>query len=115
MTVYIHYPQERVYFGDTFTEALEQEATRLGANRLFFLASRSLEQNTNLLSLAARALGMRFAGQVTGMPPHSPRDAVLEMVRAARAANADAIVTFGGGSLTDAGKMVRLCLQHANF
>ena len=31
----------------------------------------------------------------------------------ARSAGTDLIVTFGGGSVTEAGKLVRLCLQHA--
>jgi maleylacetate reductase len=46
------------------------------------------------------------------MPSHTPRDAVIEAANAARAAGADLVITFGGGSLTDGGKMVRLCLQH---
>ena len=46
------------------------------------------------------------------MPAHTPREAVLDATEAARAAGADLVVTFGGGSVTDAGKMVRLALQH---
>jgi maleylacetate reductase len=58
------------------------------------------------------ALGTRFAGLYDRMPSHTPRDAVLEVANAARAAEADLIVTFGGGSVTDAGKVVQLCLRH---
>jgi maleylacetate reductase len=37
---------------------------------------------------------------------------VLEAAELARSVDADCIVTFGGGSCTDAGKMVQLCLSN---
>jgi maleylacetate reductase len=37
---------------------------------------------------------------------------VVEAADAARAAKADLIVTFGGGSLTDAGKLMQIALKH---
>ena len=37
---------------------------------------------------------------------------MLDATAEARAAKADLVVTFGGGSVTDGGKMVRLCLQN---
>jgi maleylacetate reductase len=46
------------------------------------------------------------------MPPHTPREAVLDAANQARESKADCIVTFGGGSLTDGGKVARLALQH---
>jgi maleylacetate reductase len=36
----------------------------------------------------------------------------LEVAREARALNTDLIVTFGGGSVTDAGKILQICLRH---
>jgi len=112
MTVYTHYPQERVYFGAAFEEALATEAARVGARRLFVMASATLARDTDLVARLHARLGEGVAAVATGMAPHTPRDAVLEMARAARDARADLVVTLGGGSLTDAGKMVRLCLQH---
>lgn len=112
MTVYTHFPQERVYFGEPFDEALAGEAERRGAERVFVLGSASLGAASDFLQRLRTRLGSRFAGSVSGMPAHTPREAVLAMTRAARAARADLIVTFGGGSLTDGGKMVRLCLEH---
>ena len=58
------------------------------------------------------ALGSRYAGLYDRIPSHTPRDAVLEAAHAARAVDTDLIVTFGGGSVTDAGKIVQLCLRH---
>ena len=58
------------------------------------------------------ALGDRYAESFDGMPSHKPRQSVLEAAASARDAKADLVVTFGGGSGTDAGKMVRLALKH---
>ena len=60
----------------------------------------------------AKALGRRHAGTYDGMPAHAPRAAVLEAATQARAAKADLIVSIGGGSITDAAKIVTLCLKH---
>ncbi|CAE8653481.1 unnamed protein product [Polarella glacialis] len=44
------------------------------------------------------------------MPAHSPREAVVAAANAARAVQADVIVTLGGGSLTDGAKVARVAL-----
>ena len=41
------------------------------------------------------------------MPAHTPREAVIAATEQARAANADLIVTVGGGSITDGAKAVQ--------
>jgi maleylacetate reductase len=46
------------------------------------------------------------------MPAHTPRAAVIAATEAARAAQADLIVTIGGGSITDGGKAVQMCLAN---
>jgi maleylacetate reductase len=46
------------------------------------------------------------------MPPHTPREAVIAATNQARAANADLIVTVGGGSITDGAKAVQLCIAN---
>ena len=46
------------------------------------------------------------------MPPHTPRAAVIAAAEQARAAEADLIVTVGGGSITDGAKAVQLCLAN---
>ena len=65
------------------------------------------------LSIKVRqALGGRCAGMFDRMPMHTPRAAVIEATEAARAAQADLIVTIGGGSITDGGKAVQMCLAN---
>ena len=45
-------------------------------------------------------------------PSHAPRSAVVECANAAREAGTDLLVTVGGGSATDGGKAVTICLEH---
>ncbi|MGZ0189701.1 MAG: iron-containing alcohol dehydrogenase, partial [Alphaproteobacteria bacterium] len=104
---------ERVVFGRPCPEALPEEADRIGAKRLFLIVSKTLDEETDQIDLIRQSLGARYAGSFSGIPSHTPRDAIIEAASAARSANADLIVTYGGGSVTDAGKMVQLCLQHS--
>jgi hypothetical protein len=41
-----------------------------------------------------------------GMTPQTPWSEVLEITKDSRAANADLLITLGGGSLTDAAELV---------
>ena len=103
---------ESVVYGKPAAASLAEEAGRLQANRVFLMVSRTMNRTTGEVAKVRDALGSRYAGLYDAMPSHTPRDAVLDATRAARAAGADLIVTFGGGSLTDAGKLVRLALEH---
>jgi maleylacetate reductase len=55
-------------------------------------------------------LGNHLAGVCAKIGAHTPRTDVVAAANAAREAGADLIVTLGGGSVTDAAKMVGLCL-----
>ena len=109
---YENFAIERIVYGRPAAATLAAEAARIGAQRVFLLASRTLDRETDWVDALRAALGAHYAGTYDGMPPHTPRDAVLDATAQARAAGADLIVSFGGGSLTDAAKMVRLALQH---
>lgn len=103
---------ERIVYGRPAADALSAEVARLGAQRPFLIVSGTMNRTTDEIARVREALGGRYAGLYDRIPAHTPRDAVLEATEAARAARADLIVTFGGGSVTDAGKMVRFCLQN---
>ena len=60
----------------------------------------------------AAALGPRYAGVHDDMPAHSPRDAVVACANTAREAGCDLLLSVGGGSTTDGGKAVTICLEH---
>ena len=105
-------PMERVYFGRPFEDAIADEVDRLGSRRVFLLVSNTLNRTTNEIDKVRQRLGDRYAATFDEMPAHIPRDAVLRAAAVARAADADLVVTIGGGSVTDAGKNVVLCLEH---
>jgi len=103
---------ERVLSGQPVAEALPAEVARLGARRVLLLASATLNRETDEIARVRAALGAACTGYYEGMPPHTPRDAVLAATEAAREAQAELLVSIGGGSLTDATKMVSLALAH---
>ena len=103
---------DEVVFGNPAAEAIALQAHRLGATRVFLMVSNSLNRNTDEIDKVRRALGNSCAGTFDRMPAHTPRGAVIEATEAARAADADLIVTIGGGSITDGGKAVQLCLAN---
>jgi maleylacetate reductase len=105
------FPQmESVVFGKPFAEALAQEVDRLDARAVFVLASGTLARETDLIERLRQMLGNRFAGLCANIGAHTPRTDVVAAANMAREASADLIVTIGGGSVTDAAKMVGLCL-----
>ncbi len=108
--VYRFPPMDNVIYGRPFTEALKEEVERSGANSVFLLASGTLNRETDLVLQVRSALGNRFAGLHARIGAHTPRGDVVEAANAARAAGADLLVTLGGGSVTDAAKMVAFCL-----
>src|SRR5688500_8693167 len=103
---------ERLVYGKPAASALAAEAERMGAKRVFLVVSGTMNRTTDEVEKVRTALGDRHAGTYDSIPPFTPRSAVLEAAQLARAADADLVVTFGGGSVTEAGKVVRLCLHH---
>lgn len=105
------FPQmENVIFGKPYVDALAQEVDRLDARAVFVLASGTLTRETDLVERLRQMLGNRFAGLCAKIGAHTPRPDVVAAANMAREAGADLIVTLGGGSVTDAAKMVGLCL-----
>jgi maleylacetate reductase len=105
------YPDiDRVIYGTPFAEALRQEVERLDAKSVYLLASGTLARETDALDQVRRALGNRLAGVRSKIGAHTPRTDVVDAANEARAAKADLLMTLGGGSVTDAAKMVGLCL-----
>jgi maleylacetate reductase len=108
--VYRFPAMESVVFGKPFLEALAQEVDRVEARAVFILASGTLARETDTVERLSQMLGNRLAGVYAKIGAHTPRTDVVAAANAAREAGADLIVTLGGGSVTDAAKMVGLCL-----
>jgi maleylacetate reductase len=103
---------DEVVFGRPAAAAVVEQMDRLGASRAFLMVSGTLNRETDEIEKIRNGLGARCAGTFDAMPPHTPREAVIAAAEQARAANADLIVTVGGGSITDGAKAVQLCLAN---
>ena len=103
-------PIERVVYGVPFATALRQEVDNAGSHAVYVLASGTLARQTDVLDQMRDALGNRLAGVCAKIGSHTPRIDVVAAANEARALGADAMLTVGGGSVTDAAKMVGLCL-----
>ena len=103
---------DEVVFGRPAAEAVVEQTDRLRASRAFLLVSGTLNRQTDEIDRIRKALGPRYAGIFDAMPQHTPREAVIAATNQARAADADLIVTVGGGSITDGAKAVQLCLAN---
>jgi maleylacetate reductase len=103
-------PMDRVIYGIPVAEALAAEVSRLDARAVYVMASGTLNRKTDVIDTVRRVLGNRLAGVCAKIGSHTPRTDVVAAANEARAAKADLILTVGGGSVTDAAKMVGLCL-----
>src|SRR5207302_6229747 len=77
---------------------------------VFVLASGTLARDNGTVDRLRAMLGNHLAGVCARIGAHTPRTDVVAAANTAREAGADLIVTLGGGSVTDAAKMVALCL-----
>lgn len=103
---------ERVTMGQPTADALLDQAKAMDCHKVFLIASSTLREKTDEISKIENALGSRHAGTYSGIAPHAPRADVLKATNAARDAEADLIVSIGGGSATDAAKIVSLLIKH---
>jgi maleylacetate reductase len=103
---------DEVVFGSPAAAAVAGQMDRLRASRAFLMISGTLDRNTDEIAKIRERLGPRCVATFAAMPPHTPREAVIAATELARRANADLIVTVGGGSITDGAKAVQLCLAN---
>ena len=108
--VYSYPGTSRVVYGSDFAAALARELELAGERRVYVLASGTLARSTDVVDRVREALGGRYAGICSSIGAHTPRSDVVAAANAARAAQADLLLSVGGGSVTDAAKMVAICL-----
>lgn len=103
---------DRVVSGVPFDRAVSEETERQGNQRIFLIVGGTLARETDVVDRLRAALGGRLVGICDRMRAHSPLDDVVAAANQARDANTDVILTVGGGSVTDGGKLVVLCLAN---
>jgi len=108
--IYQYFRQERIIYGFPLNEAVAAELERHDRHRVFVVATRSLSRKTGVVSSLVAMLGNRFAGLFDDVEPHVPRTVAVAAAAASREAGADMLISIGGGSAIDTGKMVQICL-----
>ncbi len=106
---------DRVVYGKSAAEALNDEAVRLNANRVFLLVSRTLNTKTDEIEKIRRALGNKHVATFDGIAQHTTRKQAAEVARQAKEAHADLVVAVGGGSAVDLAKIVIMAMEHDIF
>ena len=100
----------RVYSGKDALENLPAELKRNRAQRAFILCGRTVSRRTDLIARMRRILGDGCAGVFDEIEKDSTLPSVLAAIAAARAANADLLISVGGGSVTQATRVVAILL-----
>src|SRR5512134_1584484 len=112
MDHFAYLPLERVVFGKLAAQAAAEEVARIGARRVFVVASRSLSRSTPVVRELRQALAARDAGLFDECIAHTPWPSVIAAADAVRAAAPDLILTVGGGTPIDTVKILQLVLAH---
>ena len=100
----------RVYSGKDALESLPAELKRNKAQRAFIVCGRTVSRRTDLIARMRRILGESCAGVFDEVEKDSTLPSVLKATAAARAANADLLISVGGGSVTQATRVVAILL-----
>jgi maleylacetate reductase len=103
---------DRVVYGKPAAEALNEEAMRLEAKRVFLLVSRTLNTKTDVIEKIRSALGNKHVATFDGIAQHTTRKQAAEVACQAKGAQADLIVAIGGGSAVDLAKIVIMAMEH---
>ncbi|MCK1358539.1 iron-containing alcohol dehydrogenase [Bradyrhizobium sp. 199] len=103
---------DRVVYGKAASEAIRDEAERLGAKRVFLIASRTLNSKTDEIEKIRRALGDKHAATFDGIAQHTTRKQAAEVALHAKEMRADLVVAVGGGSAVDLAKIVIMAMEH---
>ncbi len=109
---YNYLPLERVIFGRPAAEAAAEEASRIGAKRVFVVSSKTLSRKTSEISRIQDALGEKFCGLFDECVAHTPWPSIMAAAQAVREAKPDLILTVGGGTPIDTVKILQIALAH---
>ncbi len=103
-------PMDDVHFGAGSVTKLAAALEQYGIARAVIITGNSLAQETDLVDRVAGATGGCVAGVFSATSQHVPRDSVIAAADFVRSKNADAIISFGGGTPNDTAKAVTICI-----
>ncbi|KAJ7730485.1 putative Fe-containing alcohol dehydrogenase [Mycena maculata] len=102
-----------VSYGLSFFAACAKHAEEtFHAQHVFIIASSTLVRTTDTLDALRGALGAKVVGVKFGLKEHTYFSDVIAIAEECRKLDVDLIVTLGGGTLSDAAKMVSLALAN---
>jgi alcohol dehydrogenase class IV len=105
---FLHFAPTKLVFGAKSLAELPSEVDGLGCKRALVVTDAFLATRTDLLERVTKALGKRLGGVFTEVQPDSSVEIVDRGARFARAAEADCIVSLGGGSSMDTAKGIAI-------
>ncbi len=103
-------PMDEVHFGAGCLDALAAELDKQGVRRAVIVTGHTLAQETDLVERVAAAAGNTCAGVFHETSQHVPRRTAVAAAEYARAREADALISFGGGTPNDTAKAALICL-----
>src|SRR4051812_46983427 len=101
---------DRVVYGKAASDALNDEAVRLDAKRVFLIVSRTLNTKTDEIEKIRRALGERHVATFDGIAEHTTRKQAADVARQAKDAGAELVAAVGGGSAIDLAHIALIAL-----
>jgi len=104
-------PMDDVHFGSGSLQQLTAALEHYGVKRAVVITGKSLAK-TNLINRIENAAGKRTVGVFSETSQHVPRETVIAAADFARSKNADAIISFGGGTPNDTAKGVTICIAN---
>jgi alcohol dehydrogenase class IV len=109
---YSYVPVEKIVWGTPAVEVVPAEVERLGAKRVFVIASGTLSRKTDAIDRLAQALGERYAGRFDECREHAPLESMIVCLTAVRRVMPDLILTIGGGTVIVTAKIMQLALTY---
>ena len=102
---------KKVIYGKPYIQATMDEV-KARNSKVLLVASKTLDGSTSLIKDLEKALGEHLLGKVSAIREHTPDDDVVSLAKKIKEVGANTVITFGGGSLIDAAKAVKIALTY---
>ena len=102
---------QKVVYDKNYIDSILEE---IGDRKVFILASKSLHNNSDIVSSSAEKLKQtdKFGGLFMEIEQHTTDRSCIRAANLIKESKCKCVVTLGGGSITDAAKAIRLCITY---